>query len=292
MDGILPLQEWWDKVYKGWFRFEFDRDPALSEDQTKWLEKNNIEQAVWLTLQKSIFPGANPDSIFLAILYCKSRNLDVLKKPCHIVPMNVKDAKTGNYSWRDVIMPGIYEYRITASRSGVYAGQNEPKFGPMIPFTCNGVEHEVPEYCTVTVHKIVQGMKVSFYHTEYFEEICGTKGDGSLNSMWKKRKRGQLAKCAEAGALRKAFPEELGGTMTAEEIIANNEAIIDEKPTNAFSNNITVDNVNKLETLISGDDELEGLLLSGFQVNALSEIKITDYETVITRINSYQEKKA
>lgn len=27
-DGILPLQQWWSKVYKGWFRFEFERDPC------------------------------------------------------------------------------------------------------------------------------------------------------------------------------------------------------------------------------------------------------------------------
>ena len=36
--------------------------------------------------------------------------------------------------------------------------------------------------------------------------------------MWTKRKRGQLSKCAEAGALRKAFPEEVGNEYTVEEM--------------------------------------------------------------------------
>ena len=38
------------------------------------------------------------------------------------------------------------------------------------------------------------------------------------NEMWMKRKRGQLAKCAEAAALRTAFPEELASLLITEEI--------------------------------------------------------------------------
>jgi hypothetical protein len=77
----------------------------------------------------------------------------------------------------------------------------------------------VPEFCAVTVYKIIAGQRVGFTHTEFFEEACNTTKDGSLNSMWTKRKRGQLAKCAEAGALRKAFPEESGGIISAEEVV-------------------------------------------------------------------------
>lgn len=38
------------------------------------------------------------------------------------------------------------------------------------------------------------------------------------NTMWAKRPRGQIAKCAEAQALRKAFPEAIGSLPTAEEM--------------------------------------------------------------------------
>jgi hypothetical protein len=47
-----------------------------------------------------LFPGANPNSVLLVWDYCLARKLDPLKKPCHIVPMEVKDAKTGTYEWR------------------------------------------------------------------------------------------------------------------------------------------------------------------------------------------------
>ena len=36
--------------------------------------------------------------------------------------------------------------------------------------------------------------------------------------MWANRPVGQLEKCAEAGALRRAFPEEIGNELTAEEM--------------------------------------------------------------------------
>ena len=70
----------------------------------------------------------------------------------------------------------------------------------------------------MTVHRLIDGVRVGFSHTEFFEEACGTTKDGNLNSMWERRKRGQLSKCAEAGALKKAFPEELGGLTTMEEV--------------------------------------------------------------------------
>jgi hypothetical protein len=93
----------------------------------------------------------------------------------------------------------------------------EMKFGSAL--------HTVPEFCTVTVHRIIAGERVQFSHTEFFEEACNTTKDGSLNSMWTKRKRGQLSKCAEAGALRKAFPEESGGIISADEVIDDHAKI-------------------------------------------------------------------
>lgn len=57
------------------------------------LTERNIDTAVWTTLQNSVFPGAKDESILLAVDYCKARKLDILKKPCHIVPMSVTDAK-------------------------------------------------------------------------------------------------------------------------------------------------------------------------------------------------------
>lgn len=194
------------------------KQEEISAEIKPYLESRGIDAATWSALKSSIFPGAEEKSIVLAFDYCKARDLDIMKKPCHIVPMNVKDAKTGRYSWRDVIMAGIAELRTTASRSRNYAGQDAPVFSDMLEFEFGGTNHTAPDFCTVTVYKIINGERVGFSHTEFFEEAANTKKDGGLNAMWAKRKRGQLAKCAEAGALRKAFPEDLGGMPTAEEM--------------------------------------------------------------------------
>ena len=199
------------------------------------LTERNIDTAVWTTLQNSVFPGAKDESILLSVDYCKARKLDILKKPCHIVPMQVTlsgQRDSSGYDkkiWRDVIMPGIYEQRITAFRTGQMAGQDEPVFGDTVTF--KGIE--APEWCRVTVYRFINNERCAFSHTEYFCEACATTKEGKPNSMWSKRPRGQLAKCAEAGALRKAFPDELGGVITADEV--------NEEPINQH-NNVTYDN--------------------------------------------------
>lgn len=178
------------------------------------LERRGVDADTWNTLQNTIFPGAHPSSILMAVDYCKARKLDVLKKPVHIVPMPYKD-ENDQWKKRDVVMPGINEVRITAMRTGLYAGADKPEWGP--PVGHLGVT--APEYCTYTVYRFNHNQKIPFPATVYFEEACGTTDYGKkLNAMWTRRPRGQLEKCAEAAALRKAFPEEVGNEHVPEEM--------------------------------------------------------------------------
>lgn len=58
-----------------------------------------------------------------------------------------------------------------------------------------------------------------------FREYAGTTRDGSLTRMWADKPSVMIGKCAEALALRKAFPLDLSGLYTAEEMdAAANEA--------------------------------------------------------------------
>lgn len=255
------------------------------------LTERNIDTAVWTTLQNSVFPGAKDESILLAVDYCKARKLDILKKPCHIVPMSVTDAKTGNKNWRDVIMPGIYEQRITAFRTGQMAGQDEPVFGDTVTF--RGIE--APEWCRVTVYRFINNERCAFSHTEYFSEACATTKEGKPNSMWSKRPRGQLAKCAEAGALRKAFPDELGGVITADEV---NEETINQHSATTPNNGTTVietqsvelitpEQIKEIENLVEVTGaNLAGLLAAAGNVPSIEKITKSNAEHAINRLLS------
>lgn len=170
------------------------------------------EQELMSVLQSSLYPGASIASIKLVLGYCKAAGLDPMQKPVHIVPMWDKHSK----SMRDVIMPGVGLYRTNAARTNELAGISEPEFGPVVPFA--GIQ--VPEWCRVTVKRLIQGAERSFTAVEYWAENYATAGKDSSepNSMWRKRPRGQIAKCTQAQALRMAFPEATGSQPTADEM--------------------------------------------------------------------------
>lgn len=191
------------------------------------LAKRGIDEFQWSTLKNSLFPGARPESVLMVIDYCRARKLDPMKKPCHIVPMRVKDQKTGDYDWRDVVMPGIYEYRTTAMRTGNYLGHSKPEYGPIVEEF--GVD--APVWCEMTMYRrATNGDRIEFPVRVYFRESCNTKFDKELkkdvaNDRWSKAPIQMLTKVTEAAGLREAFPDEFGGETTAEEMEGRGDVI-------------------------------------------------------------------
>lgn len=191
---------------------------ALAKQETQLPALAINEQELLMVLENSLYPGAQKESIKLVISYCKASGLDPMQKPVHIVP--IWDSKASRM--RDVVMPGVGLYRTQASRSGQYAGVSEPEYGPDVTKTLGGQEITFPAWCRVTVRRLLaNGQTAEFSASERWEENYAVKGgkDKSIapNAMWTRRPYAQLAKCAEAQALRKAFPE-LGSAPTADEM--------------------------------------------------------------------------
>lgn len=208
------------------------------------LRDRDITLPQWRILTQSLFQGCARESVLMAWDYCQARRLDIFKRPVYIVPMWSQDAGR----MIDTIWPGIAELRTTAMRTGRYAGKDRVEFGPDIEVELDGQKYTVPEYAQMTVYRMVDEtttlggdlnrdgrLRVAFEGDPvYWLETYATRKRHSQepNAMWKRRKRGQIAKCAEAAALRQAFPEELGGIYSAEEMegqVIEGEATVEQE---------------------------------------------------------------
>jgi phage recombination protein Bet len=184
-----------------------------------------INRNIISVLRDALYPGSSEEMASLILSYCKAKNYDPMLKPVHLVPMKVKterkDANGKNiYEWKEVIMPGIASYRIDASRTGAYAGMDEPEFGEDITEKVGTVTLTYPKWCKITLRKFMNGQTFHFTAKEYWKENYASlsASDASPNMIWKKRPYGMLSKCTEAQALRKAFPEAVGQEYTKEEM--------------------------------------------------------------------------
>jgi phage recombination protein Bet len=199
-----------------------------------------ISQGQWKALVDAVFPSAKTvDGVMLAVAYCKSRNLDVFKRAVHVVPMY--NAALGYEV--ETVWPGINELRTTAARTGTYAGIDDCVFGNTIsrgfevseqrekwnpntrqreayPATASCPKFDWPEWAQVTVYRIVAGQRVPFVgpKVRFMEMFSGEKGLRVPNAKWRASPWQMLEKCAEAAALRRAFPEELANDYTADEM--------------------------------------------------------------------------
>jgi len=181
-------------------------------------ERFNIDRSAWKALVEAVFPNAtSPESVVLALSYCHARKLDVFKRVVHIVPIWSSERKC----LVDTVWPGIGELRTTAARTGAYAGRDAAQFGPTRTETVGDVPMAYPEWCQITVYRVVGQIRCAFVGPKvYWMESYATKRRDSdaPNEMWATRPIGQIEKCAEAAALRAAFPEEIGNDYIPEEV--------------------------------------------------------------------------
>jgi len=123
----------------------------------------------------------------------------------------------GSWSERMTIQTGIDGYRVTAERTGEYAGGDAPKYGAACK--CDDKQFGPhPQWAEVVVRRVKCGETFSTAERADFHEYVVLSRDGSPQGLWAKMPKRMLAKCAEALALRRAFPALLHGVYTAKEM--------------------------------------------------------------------------
>lgn len=146
-------------------------------------------------IKKTVAKGATDLELELFLHACKRTGLDPLMKQIYCIKRGDKMA----------MQTGIDGYRLIADRTGKYAGSDEPAYVL--------ADDGWPDVASVTVTKMVDGVPCKFSASARWKEYCQES-----SPMWKKMPFLMLGKCAEALALRKAFPAELSGVYTHEEM--------------------------------------------------------------------------
>ena len=167
-------------------------------------------------IKNTVAKGASDDELRLFIQVCKGANLNPFLRQVHLVPR--WDSKLGQEV--RAIQVGIDGFRAVAESSGQYAGNDDPIYAgdKTIEFSTKAKAKNalvVPEKATVTVYKLLDGQRYGFTATARWDEYYpGEK----IGFQWHIRPYLMLGKCAEALALRKAFPKLLSGMYASEEM--------------------------------------------------------------------------
>ena len=167
-------------------------------------------------LKNSKFKGFTDPEINYARSVCAHLQLNPLLNQIHFVKR--KNHSDGTYSV--TVQVGIDGFRLAAERTGKYAGSDDPVF----EYRTNDTQKKQPSKATVTVYKVIDGVRCPFTASARWEEYY--PGEGKMGAMWRKMPHGQLGKCAEALALRKAFPAELSALRTDEEMAQSEREIV------------------------------------------------------------------
>jgi len=147
-------------------------------------------------IKSQIAVGATDDELKLFLHVADKSGLDPLSKQIYFIKR----------SGKMTIQTAIDGFRSIADRTGQYISSEEPVFEEI---------GNNPVKATVTVGKIVQGVEGKFTASARWSEYYPGKSQGF---MWDKMPHTMLGKCAEALALRKAFPSQLSGLYTGDEM--------------------------------------------------------------------------
>jgi phage recombination protein Bet len=171
----------------------------ITKQETKQIAFNDDQVAL---IKRQIAPKATDDELKLFLYQAARTGLDPLTRQIYCIHRYDK-----NQGQKMTIQTSIDGFRVVAERSGDYGGQDEPEF-----VESNGVI----SHCKIRVYKFRGDQRYqASVGVAYWNEYVPSSGQ---DHMWRKMPHTMIAKVAEALTLRKAFPQDLSGLYTNDEM--------------------------------------------------------------------------
>jgi phage recombination protein Bet len=236
-------------------------------------------------LKNSICKGFSNEEFEVFLMACVKTQLDPFMRQIYAVK---RKSKLSDGSWGEAmtIQTGIDGYRLIAERTERYAPGPEPTY----IYDENGRLISSTSYIK---KQTVDGTWHTVSASAHLDEYCQTfrdkqTGEKRPMGMWATMPRTMLAKCAESQALRKAFPAEMSGIYTKEEMQQAEEP------------KVSLEQASELNALLLECDENYRTWISNFvekqhKVSSFSDLPPDIFESIKTamqrRIDQYRAKQ-